>query len=161
MSERITMSPPWIGFFRKIEALFKEDPEITIRYIEDPITIKLYVNNQAKAEALSILLPKSRTFGGVTAYVQVVPSNIAKDVSNASLFKTAFEGNPVFDEMIDVEGVFINPIHYCVFRKEVVQYWDDNLADPNGNISTLYQALASDIFSDTDTKGVIFCTGEW
>lgn len=159
MSEKITMSPPWLGFFREIEALFKDDPEITIRYIEDPIAVKLYVDNQAKADALDAILPKSRNFGGTTIYVQVVPSNSAKNPSKALLFKTAFEGNPAFREMIDIEGILTNPIHYCVFAKEVVQYWNDNLGDPYGKVSTLYQDIAKDIFEDTE--GVMFCTGEY
>ena len=58
--------------------------------------------------------------------------------------------------MIDIEGVFVNPIHYCVFKKEVAQYWGDNLGDPHGNVSTLYQEIAKDIFGESG--GVIFCT---
>ena len=158
MSEKIKMSPPWVGFFRKMEALFKNDPDITIRYIKDPITIKLYINNQSKAEALMDLLPLKKNFGNVDVYIQVIPENNGVKENKASLFKKAFDGNPAFSYMIDLEDVFVNPIHYCVFKKEVVQYWDDNLADPHGKVSTLYQDLAYDIFKDTD--GVIFCTDD-
>lgn len=151
-----TMSPPWFSFFREIEAMFKNDPEITIRYVADPIAVKIYVDNPAKADALEKLLPKSRDFGGTTIYIDVVPSNTGAKETKAALFRTAFEGNPAFSQMIDIGDVFTNPIHYCVFKKEVVQYWDDNLGDPHGNISTLYQNIAYDIFKDTE--GVIFCT---
>lgn len=156
--ERVKVTPPWVGFFNKLKALFGEDPEITFRYIEDPITARIYVSNPFKAEALKHLLPKSKDFGGKTIYIEVIPANGNK-ITKASLFKAAFEGNPVFREMIDIEGVFVNPIHYCMFAKDVVQYWDDNFGDPHGNVSTLYQNLAEDIFEDTD--GVIFCTDSY
>ena len=157
MEEKIKLSPPWINYFRKIEALFKEDPDIKIRYIEDPIAIRLYVADNLKAAALEKLLPSVKEFGGTRIYIEVIPSN--KEMTKDSLFKTAFNGNPIFEEMVDVGDVFVNPIHYCVFRKEVVQYWNDNLADPHGNVSTLYQDIAKEVFEDTD--GVIFCTGEY
>ena len=157
--EKIKLSPPWLSFFRKLEALFKGDPEITLRYIEDPIAVKIYVDNPYKAAALSELLPQSRNFGGTIIYVDVVPCNEDTKPSKATLFKTAFEGNPAFGYMIDLEDVFVNPIHYCVFAKEVVQYWDDNLSDPHGKVSTLYQDIAKDIFEDTDE--VIFCTDSY
>lgn len=159
--ERVTISPPWLGFFRELEALFGKDPEITLRYVDEPTAVKFYVDNEAKAAALDAILPKSKNFGGKVIYVDLVLTNKAKNPSVASLFKTAFEGNPAFIEMIDIEGVFVNPIHYCVFAKEVVQYWNDNLSDPLGNVTTLYQDIAKDIFEESDTGGVIFCTNEY
>ena len=151
----LKFSAPWFNYFREIESLFGQDPEITIRYIEKPLTIKMYVDNVVKADAISQLLPTEKVFGEIIVRIKVLPSNKVS-VSKAALFKNAFENNPVFSEMIDIDGVMTNPIHYCVFKKEVVQYWNDNLADPHGNMSTLYQNIAEDIFDDTD--GVIFCT---
>lgn len=54
----------------------------------------------------------------------------------------------------------INSFTYVVFEKEVVQYWNDNLADYNGLTSTLYQDLAKEIFEDANLDGVYFCTDE-
>ena len=158
MTERMKLTPPWIGFFNKLEALFKEDPEITLRYVEEPTAVKLYVNNPYKAAALEKLLPTSKNFGGKIIYIDVVPAN-KEEIPKAVLFKTAFEGNPIFREMIDIEGVFVNPVHDCMFAKEVAQYWDDNLNDPHGNVSTLYQDIAKEVFEDSE--GVIFCTDEY
>ena len=154
MENGFKKSAPWITYFRKLDALFGKDPEITVNYFNDPAVIKLYVDNPMKADALSQLLPDQVVFGGVTAEVQIIPSN--KPLAKADLFAQAFAGNPAFSRMVDVEGVFTNPIHYCVFNKEVVQYWDDNLCDINGNESTLYQDIAEDVFDNTD--GVMFCT---
>ena len=51
-----------------------------------------------------------------------------------------------------------NPFVYVMFKPEVVQYWDDNLGDPHGNISTLAQEIARDVFEDGN--GVYFSTDE-
>ena len=45
---------------------------------------------------------------------------------------------------------------YVVFKKEVVQYFNDSLGDIHGVCSTLMQDIAKDIFEDTE--GVYFCT---
>lgn len=49
-----------------------------------------------------------------------------------------------------------NPIAYCSFKKEVVQYPADDLSSETGLKSTLYEDLAREIFENTD--GVYFCT---
>ena len=135
--EKVKLSPPWISFFREVEALFEEDPEIVIRYVEEPLTIKLYVNNETKADALTQLLPTEKNFGGVTVYIQVIPADTDRKPNKAELFKAAFAGNPIFEEMIDVEGVFVNPILCCVLQIKVVQSYNNNLADSNGNVSKI------------------------
>ena len=58
---------------------------------------------------------------------------------------------------------------YVVFKNRVVQFFNDNLNDIYGNISTLYQEIASDVFKEI--SGVNYCTdieervgaplGEW
>lgn len=40
--------------------------------------------------------------------------------------------------------------------KEVVQYFNDNIGDINGNCSTLYEIIARDIFPNVN--GIYFCT---
>ena len=130
--------------------MFKDDPEITIRCIEDPLTIKLYVDNTAKANALTKILPMEKDFGGVKVYIQVIPNNVSSQ-SPADLFKDAFKDNPVFVDMITVGDIYINPVNYCVFKNEVVQYWDDNLGDPHGRVSTLYQDIADDTGASSAT----------
>lgn len=156
MSKKTKLSPPWVEFCAKMQAFFGQDPDIQLRYVEEPKTIRVYVNNQEKADALMALLPLKKTFGEVDLYIHVIPSNKELKEDKGAMFKAALENNPIFAEMIDIEGVFVNPIHYCVFKKEVAQYWGDNLGDPHGNVSTLYQEIAKDIFGESG--GVIFCT---
>jgi hypothetical protein len=161
------LSSPWVEFYREIEALFAEDDEVKVVYDEENNEVKLYVENARKADALTQLLPAEKTFGNVTLKVTVIPANDAK-VSKADLIAEAFEGNPALSYVQHV-GAVIGEFDYAVFKNKVVQFFDDNLSDINGNKSTLYENIAKDVFGEN--VGVFFCTeapvsltkplGEW
>lgn len=160
------MSSPWVEFYREIEALFAQDPEVKVVYEEEKNEVKLYVENARKADALTQLLPAEKTFGNVTLKVTVIPANDTT-VSKADLIAEAFDGNPALSYVQHVDAV-MGAFDYAVFQNKVVQFFDDNLADINGNKSTLYENIARDVFNDL---GVFFCTeapvgltkplGEW
>lgn len=165
---RLGLTSPWVTFYHEIEAFFKKDPEVRVIYDEDENVINLYVDNAAKASALTELLPTEKTFGAITIKVNVIPANrinvftlteYKANMVNQSLndlYFAALNGNERFKEIIPVIGVFNNPITYILFKKEVVQYFNDSLGDFNGVCSTLMQNIAKDIFENTE--GVYFCT---
>lgn len=157
MKDKLNLSAPWVTLHHEMDAMFGDDPDIDVVYVagdgEDP-SIKLYVTGWDKAEAIEELLPKSYDFGGISVGITVVPSNGKDD--KLSLFRRAFEGNPAFSYAVTASGIFTNPITYVVFRNKVVQFWNDDLGDVNGNESTLYETIAEHLFTDTD--GVSFCT---
>ena len=154
MNNELKLSAPWITYYRKIDAIFGKDPDIKVRYNEDDVALKLYVEGQDKADAIRQLLPEEKDFGGVMLRIDVIPANVQQ--TKASLFRKALQGNPAFSYLQTVEGVFTNPISYCVFEPEVVQVWNDNLADINGNMTLLYETIANEVFEDHE--GVCFCT---
>ena len=151
----LNLSTPWVTFYREIEALLGGDPDINVVWDEENKRVKLYVEDADKAEALDTLLPREKTFGNVTVKVSVLPAN-EEEESKASLFRRAFEGNPAFAFEKTVETALTNPVSYVVFKKEVVQFWNDDLSDVNGNCSTLYEEIARDVFDDN--AGIFFCT---
>ena len=73
-----------------------------------------------------------------------------------SWFQAALGGNPVFAFTQVSEGVFTIPLSYVVFKNRVVQFFADNLQDVNGNITTLYETIAKDVFGEI--PGICFCT---
>ena len=156
MTEKLKLSAPWVTLHREVVALFGGDPDIEIEYLagdgEDP-TIKLYVNGQDKADAIERILPESYDFGGVVVNMVIVPANRLE--SKDALYRRAFEGNPAFSYAVTAEGIFTNPITYVVFKNKVVQFWNDDLSDVNGNETTLYESIAADIIDD---DGVCYCT---
>lgn len=169
LSEKLKLSSPWVNYFHEIAALFGEDPDINIVYDEETPEINLYVQNADKADALTKLLPAEKVFGRVVLKLTVIPANEVNS-SDSSLFQKAFEGNPVFSYIKNIEGDFFKfPASYVVFKNKVVQYFNDDLSDVNGFRSTLYQDIAKDVFGITN--GIYFCTdtednigkplGEW
>ena len=159
---RLKLQSPWIQFYDEIEVFFEEDPEVRVIYDEYEDEIRLYVDNPQKAEALTNVLPAEKEYGNITLKVTVIPSNTDTAVGDIPRLKSdilqALSGNPIVDDFKIVTGIFANDIVYVVFRKEVVQYFNDNLGDANGNCSTLYQDIAKRIFNEI--PGVYFCTSE-
>lgn len=161
----LKLSPPWIIYYKEIQAFFNEDPDVRVVYDADTYDIKLYVEDSDKADALSQILIQEKDFGNIVLNIIVIPANknsiavpSCKNVvaSKASLFEEAFYGNNAVDFIETIKGIFANEITYVVFRNAVVQYFTDDLGDYSGVRSTLYQDIASEIFMNTD--GIFFCT---
>ena len=155
-NKQVKMAPPWVQYASAVKAMFREDPEIRVVYINEGPRLLLYVNNQTKAEALAELLPSKPEFGSVIMPVDVIPANDHTSIRDK--LRWVFNGNNAVSQVRDIEGVLSNPLTYIIFKKEVVQYFIDNLGDFYGNRNTLYQDLAAEIFPDHD--GVLFCTEE-
>lgn len=153
MAKDLKLSPPWDTFVRELKALFGEDPDINIQFDEDKYEVKLFVADPAKSDALTQLIPAQRIYGNVALSITVIPANKLEETS-ADLIETAFKGNPVLKQVMRLRTPF-GEYDYAVFRKEVVQFYNDNLCDPHGNESTLFENIARDVFSITD---VFFCT---
>ena len=152
---KVKMSSPWVTLFHKYEAMFGSDPDIRLESRDDGMRIRMLVSNSDKADALAKLLPDHYDFGSVTVNVEVVPDN-GFDTARSSLFARAFANNPALSRIVTLSDVFVNPITYVVFGREVVQYWNDNMGDPHGIVSTLYQDIAGDVFGEQD--GIMYCT---
>jgi len=158
--KNLKLAPPWVEYFRKIEALFGQDPDIHIGVSDntqdgDPF-ITLRIDNQEKYEAISAILPAYRMFGNVQTHVRVIPANESQAPDRRKIFETAFKGNPALKDFIYANTPFAGDVAYIVFDKKVVQYPNDEMQDPNGLKSTLYQDIARDIFDNE--IGMFFCT---
>ena len=147
------LSAPWVKFYNEIKALFEKDPEIKITFDEETPEVKLYVDNERKADALTKLIPSEKAFGNVTLKVTVIPANT--EPTKLDLLQEAFYGNPTLSYVWSADTP-LGPFNYAVFENKVVQFFNDDMGDINGNCSTLYQELAKDVFG-TDI-GVHFCT---
>lgn len=175
---RLKISPPWITYINKLQAIFDEDPKIAfnINFTGLNYVVTLATNNPDKAAALGWLLPDHKEFGNVMLEINIdcpTISNLAF-ANPKDLFETAFANNPVFSYVVVPEGYNWVPFTYVVFKNCVVQFFNDNLNDPHGIISTLYQDIAHEIFADmpyVSPCGIAYCTdvehqlgkplGEW
>lgn len=164
MSEvRLKLSPPWITYIHKLQALFDGDPEIAFNIVgtSKDLEVVLATNNGDKATALTKLLPDEQTFGNVTLKVTIDgPFTNRAFPSSKELFETAFAKNPAFAYCVSPveENYWFIDFCYVVFKNCVVQFFNDNLNDCHGVISTLYQDIAEELFKEADLPGVHYCT---
>lgn len=159
MKNEFKMAAPWVTYFEKLKALFEQDPEIiNMRLVEENggYRIKIYVAKEDKAYAISKLLPFVACFGNVT--VPIVIYSGKEEDNWIDFFVDAFRGNPIIKEIIESVGP-TEDMNYVVFKKEVVQYYNDNMQSMDGFSSTLYENIAREIFKDSPT-GTFFCTAK-
>jgi len=150
---KLGLSAPWVEFYRQVEALFRRDSGVKVIYDEANRDLRLYVEDGKKAAALLDLLPTEKKFGRVTLRVTVVPAN---GVADGWEISDLFKGNRAVDFIQETHGITILNMTYVVFKKEVVQYFTDDLGDYFGMKSTLYEDLAREILDPVN--GVYYCT---
>ena len=108
--EKVKLSAPWVTFAHEINALFENDPQVHVLYNDADNVLSIYVDNQAKADALMKLIPEEKVFGNVTMKINIIPAN--KEETKINLFETAFAGNPAFaltDNTVLFHGACIYP----------------------------------------------------
>jgi len=156
----VMLNPPWQEHYKMISAFFKNDDEVSVIFDSEKKEVKLYVDNATKAQALDIILKNEVKFGNIVLNVIVVPSNTSEVDADVSLMdmnkiiETAFEGNPAVDEIIPVV-LFGIQMTYVICKKEVVQYFNDDIGKYGGFKSTLYETIADNIFK---LDGIYFST---
>ena len=154
MKKELKVSSPWIHFVNELKVLFANDPEVEVKYFDEDYEVKLYIENEAKADALAKLLPSSVIFGNVALNVTIVPAN-SKEEDYGEIFKTAFNGNPALDDVLSISalgGTFL----FAMFKKDVGQFFDDNISNPKGFKSMIYEDVAKDVL--VSRSGVFITT---
>lgn len=161
---KLRLSAPWFGYYEKVKALFGDDPDVQLVFDEDNMKLNIYVSSQLKADALSQIFPTEKEWGNTTLTIDVIPANtnaiitvkylVNEELPMHKLMYYAFCDNPHFIDVIHFDTIF--DVTYVVFKKEVIQYYNDNMSDPNGFVSTLAQEIAKEIFNVP--AGVFFCT---
>ena len=148
---RLKLSPPWITYMHELTALFDGDPQIAFNIAPDEQAVTISCNNGDKCTALEQLLPAKKTFGNITFEINIDgPRTNRAFKSKRELFEVAFEKNPAFAYAVaPAEEIYWYPsMTYVVFKNCVVQFFNDNLNDCHGIVSTLYQDIAADASID-------------
>lgn len=156
---RETLCPPWVTYRNEVDMLFDQDPEISVSKLKqgednNPIMI-ISTRNIGKMRAISMLIPSKISFGNVTLTTKF--NFIDNCTTVLDIYRTAFAGNPALQDVIEITPPGgTAKITYLMFQKKVVQFWNDNLADPHGNVATLYQNIAASVCKKYEN--VYFCT---
>lgn len=164
---KVNKIAPWNEYYNELRELFKKDITVKVMYDEKKKDIKVYVADPEKAAALDKLLPSEKTYGDEKLTISVIPANGTEDKFNelkdkenvpiSEIMENAFTDNDAvvyfwnIDDLIPGLNLF-----YVAFNNKVVQYYSDNIGDPHGLTSTLYENIARDVF--LDIPGVFYCT---
>lgn len=158
MKEELKLSAPWEIFYSEFILLFKDDPDISSITFDDapgPIkTIKMYVEDQDKADALSRIIPNRKEMGNITIHIEIVPANL-NNASKVDIFKKAFDKNPIIKELKHIEGIGYSA-DYAVCEAKIVQYFNDDLSDVDQKRTCLAEDLVKDIIGEI--PGIFVCT---
>ena len=135
------LSPPWCEYRSQLEKLFEQDPEVSVDNApgSDRNIIVRVSGNAAKADALQRILKPSVTFGDVEISVSVVPDN---DTSPEGYIRTAFAGNPALVEVATHTDSLGQPVTYTLFAPRAVQFFNDDISNPEGKTTRLLQDVA-------------------
>ena len=158
--ENFELCSPWMVFFHQVEAFFREDDQVHAELDNDNYKISIYVDDDDKANALSMIIPKQKVLGNIIVTIDIIPANGTINPNNVydpDVFKRAFKDNTAIVDFvhIDVKGLIMD---FIMCKPIVVQMKNDSLHDPKGIVSTLYEDLASEIF--VEHPGIFFSTDQ-
>lgn len=164
--ERVSLEAPWYSYCKKLQALFKLDKDIVVNDLcdtDDPdynYVIYIEVKNHKKYEALSRLLSDGVTFGSVEVriYIYDEENDGVENAGQIKLYETLFEDNPLVKDIRTVTDPAGVDHSYVRFQPEVIQFFDDNLQDYNGNWTGLAQDIAKEVF--LGYPNINFCTAD-
>ena len=161
----IGLSTPWSTWHKKIKALFEFDPEINVGDLSHvkngdlDYMFDIEVKNHEKYVALDRVLPTVKEFGNVTVGINMYDEeNNIYDVG-AELYRKIFKGNPIVKDIKDAVDATDTHHVFVRFVPEVIQFFNDDLGDYNGNWSGLAAEIAKEVF-ENDYRGVFFCTAD-
>lgn len=160
------LEAPWDTFAKKLKALFEKDTAIKvgdISSIDDEsgvnYNIDIEVYKHDKYLALCKVMPRRVTFGNVTMSITLYDeeNGAGHDEKPYEIFKKIFEGNDLVKDVLVVPDFTGTEHCYIRFKPEVIQFFDDDISDYNGNWSGLAQNIANEVFENR-CLGIHFCT---
>ena len=147
-TEALAVSPPWYRQQRLLKASVGASPFVAVGEVAEVTggyRVDVACASAEVARGVAFLLPAEYVFGNVRLAVRVLDdhgttvtvdeSTIGGEPVAASreLLRSALKANLLFDSF--ASGPFTSLA--VLARPEVVQFWNDNLADPHGNESLL------------------------
>lgn len=168
---RLQLSPPWTTYWREIQGLFLNDPQITVKELEkaeDGYSFNIYVDDQAKYEALAAILKPVKEFGNVKVTIQIIPADaslkapeIAPSVEDyLEFFATAFKdtGRVVGTQIVTTPTG--TKIGYVITDAGIYQFFNDDLTTLYGWKTMTIEDMFRDVFSYDLGSSVIYYSSE-
>lgn len=156
----VNLEAPWDTYRKKLNALFEHDKDIEVcefeRIEDNNYILDIYAKTHKKAMALEKVLPSCKTFGNMVVEIAIHDEENDKKENLTEVYETLFKGNPIVKDFKNATDPAGYSHGFVRFKPEVIQFFDDNLTDYNGNWNGLAEDIAREVF--VRTKGVNFCT---
>lgn len=147
-----TLSPPWIIYANKVEAIFTLDKTTEVSFNEKEMNLTLKVKGTNKADAIEKLLGDKKEFGNVTVDIEVIKIPENDSITDGkTLVEQAFLNNPAFVEIVKTTEPEYT---YAGFAYSIAQVYADDLSNPYGDLMITWADLADEILVNKD---VHFC----
>lgn len=159
------LEAPWYSFRKMLNALFEFDPQVTVGEVREAdgngadYILEIEVANHDKCAALDRALPYEKHFGNVVLQIRLIDTENGGENQDVELYRTIFSGNPIVKDIRQLTD-FAGVVHsYIRFQPEVVQFFDDDISDYNGNWTGLAKTIAETVF-EKNHHNVNFCTAD-
>ena len=106
-NNKMKLSPPWITYYHKVQALFEKDDSVIVDFDEDKCYLNIVIKEDVeKGEAIRMLLPFEKNFGNNIMKINVMTTKDEKSIPTTALFANAFKGNPIVEDIINTSDIF-------------------------------------------------------
>ena len=153
--DSLKLTPPWYTYFNLIKHSIGKDRYIEVFNMKElsdtDFLIQIKTRNKEKALALATLISPIKKFGNTRIYIEVTycgevvkPTKTPQNVNNAiKIVRKALGTNHYFESVEHVTLMGRITI-FPVFKKEVIQFFNDDLSDLYNN----FNGVAADVFSE-------------
>ena len=152
----VRLSPPQYTYVNFLKHSIGNDPCVDVMDIEEIVggdyLIPIHVKCREKAIALATILELHKTFGNINIFVEVCFCNqVVKPIENienierlVQIVRQALDTNCYF-EFVRAAEPFPGLVSiFPVFKKEVIQFFNDDLSDLYAN----FNGVAAHVFSE-------------
>ena len=164
----VRLSPPWYGWANEVKAIFENDQDITVADLEETdgkggYVLTIDATTEEKADALRVMLPIIKNFGNINVDIEITMNGTPIDyvAERSSIPETIDWINQLFDgsgDVVDAQcyELFGGYVGFVVCPARIIQFYNDDITDVNGNTTMLFADAARDVLEVP--AGVNFCT---
>jgi hypothetical protein len=167
MTQTLGLQSPWYTLYNKIVSMFGGDEELTISNITETTkaaenakatyTITISSANAVKLQAIEKILKHEFPMGNIVVKIAFVYEESKNSDITAADFKNAFTGNPIMSNIKTIETPWKSEMTFVLFKREVIQFYNDDITDLYGNFNGLAEDIARELFNDV-TEVISYCT---
>ena len=161
MTKNTKLSAPWETYRKMLEGFFDFDEDVIVNKIvtqNGEKHIPIEVSNHKKFLALDKILTKKVVYGDTIVVIDLYDEeNGETNDITMEVIKAAFESNFMVDKFVtNTDDAGTDHNYVVLANDELVQFFNDNMADYYGNTTMLPEEVAKIIFNTP--WNIQFCT---